>query len=82
MILVTAVLLGAEINLAVGIALHEASALLIILNGMWVTGTGVQRFTTLVDLARDIGTDIVDSFGALIGRGDSDTLRPLDKSNT
>ena len=82
MILVSAVLLGAEINLAVGIALHEASALLIILNGMWVTGTGMQRVTTLFDLARDIGADIVDSFGALIGRGDSDTLRPLDKSNT
>jgi len=81
-ILVTAVLLGAEINLAVGIALHEASALLIILNGMWVTGTGMQRLTTLVDLARDIGSDIVDSFGALIGRDGSDTLRPLDKSNT
>tara|TARA_B100001996_G_scaffold265140_1_gene206918 strand:- start:429 stop:2996 length:2568 start_codon:yes stop_codon:yes gene_type:complete len=82
LILVSAVLLGAEINLAVGIALHEASALLIILNGMWVTGTGTQRLTTLFDLARDIGSDIVDSFGALIGRDGSETLRPLDKSNT
>ena len=81
-ILVTAVLLGAEMNLAVGVALHEASALLVILNGMWVSGTGMQRFKTLTDLSKDIGEDLVEAFRALIGRNDGKTLRPLDKSNT
>ncbi len=81
-VLVTAVLLGAELNLAVGVALHEASALMIILNGMWVTGSGMQRLTTIADLGRDIGSDLVGAFRALIGRDDAETLRPLDKSNT
>ena len=81
-VLVTAVLLGAELNLAVGVALHEASALMIILNGMWVTGSGTQRLTTIADLGRDIGSDLVGAFRALIGRDDAETLRPLDKSNT
>ena len=81
-ILVTAVLLGVEFNLAVGVALHEASALLIILNGMWVTGSGMQRLSTIGDLGRDIGSDLVGAFRALIGRDEAETLRPLDKSNT
>ena len=81
-VLVTAVLLGAELNLAVGVALHEASALMIILNGMWVTGSGMQRLTTIADLGRDIGSDLAGAFRALIGRDDAETLRPLDKSNT
>ena len=81
-VLVTAVLLGAELNLAVGVALHEASALMIILNGMWVTGSGTQRLTTIADLGRDIGSDLAGAFRALIGRDDAETLRPLDKSNT
>lgn len=81
-VLVTAVLLGAELNLAIGVALHEASALMIILNGMWVTGSGTQRLTTIADLGRDIGSDLVGAFRALIGRDDAETLRPLDKSNT
>jgi len=81
-VLVTAVLLGAELNLAVGVALHEASALMIILNGMWVTGSGMQRLSTIGDLGRDIGSDLVGAFRALIGRDDAETLRPLDKSNT
>ena len=81
-ILVTAVLLGVEFNLAVGVALHEASALLIILNGMWVTGSGMQRLSTIGDLGRDIGSDLVGAFRALIGRDEGETLRPLDKSNT
>ena len=81
-VLVTAVLLGAELNLAVGVALHEASALMIILNGMWVTGSGMQRLSTIGDLGRDIGSDLVGAFRALIGRDEGETLRPLDKSNT
>ncbi len=55
--LVISVLLGYRINLAAGIALHEASALMIILNGMWVSGSETRRLSTLTDLGRDILQD-------------------------
>ena len=55
--LVISVLLGYRINLAAGIALHEASALMIILNGMWVSGSEFRRLSTLADLGRDILQD-------------------------
>ena len=71
--LVTAVLIGFELNLAAGIALHEASAIIIILNGMWVSGTGVQRLSTLADLGRDLLTDLADIAILLIGKLPSDT---------
>jgi len=67
MILVTAVLAGFKINLAAGIALHEASAIIIILNGMWVSGTGTQRLSSLADLARDIFSDLIEIWAILSG---------------
>ncbi len=73
MILVTAVLSGIEINLAAGIALHEASAIIIILNGMWVSGSGSQRLSSLVDLGRDIFSDINEIWAILSGKNDEDT---------
>lgn len=73
MILVTAVLSGLEINLAAGIALHEASAIIIILNGMWVSGTGSQRLSSLADLARDIFSDLTEIWAILSGKDDEDT---------
>ena len=73
MILVTAVLSGIEINLAAGIALHEASAVIIILNGMWVSGSGSQRLSSLVDLGRDIFSDITEIWAILSGKNDEDT---------
>ena len=73
MILVTAVLSGIEINLAAGIALHEASAIIIILNGMWVSGSGSQRLSSLVDLGRDIFSDITEIWAILFGKNDEDT---------
>ena len=56
-LLVISVLLGYRMNLAVGIALHEASALMIILNGMWVSGSQTKRLSTLADIGRDIIQD-------------------------
>ena len=56
-LLVLGVLMGYSINLAAGIALHEASALMIILNGMWVSGSESGRLSTLADLGRDIIQD-------------------------
>ncbi len=74
MILVTAVLSGLNINLAAGIALHEASAIIIILNGMWVSGTGSQRLSSLADLARDIFSDLTEIWAILSGKDEEDTL--------
>ena len=72
MLLVCVVLLGWEIKLAAGVALHEASALIVILNGMWVTGTGPQRMTTLVDLVRDLRDDLMEALRVAIGGPDKD----------
>jgi len=72
-LLVCVVLLGWEIKLAAGVALHEASALIVILNGMWVTGTGPQRMTTIVDLARDLRNDLVEALRVAIGAPDKDS---------
>jgi len=64
-ILVSTVLAGYQINLAAGIALHEASVFLIILNGMWVSGNGISRFSTLLSILNDLKEDIVQSFTIL-----------------
>ena len=73
MILVTAVLAGFEINLAAGIALHEASAIIIILNGMWVSGTGTQRLSSLAELARDVFSDLIEIWAIFSGNNSEDT---------
>ena len=64
-ILVSTVLLGYQINLATGIALHEASVFLVILNGMWVSGNNISRFSTLISLFNDLRDDILHSFTIL-----------------
>lgn len=71
-LLVCIVLGGWEIKLAAGVALHEASALLVILNGMWVTGTGPERFTTLVTLGRDLKDDLVQALRVALGTSRED----------
>ncbi len=70
--LVTTVLMGIDINLAAGIALHEASAILIILNGMWVSGTGANRLSSLVDLSRDIISDLWEIWAIMLGKTSED----------
>ena len=71
-LLVCIVLGGLEIKLAAGVALHEASALLVILNGMWVTGTGPERFTTLATLGRDLKDDLVQALRVALGTSRED----------
>ena len=73
MLLVCGVLLGWDIKLWSGLALHEASALIVILNGMWVTGTGPQRMTTIVDLSQDLRNDLVEALKVAIGGSDKDS---------
>ena len=72
LLLVGIVLGGWEIKLAAGVALHEASALLVILNGMWVTGTGPERITTLVTLGRDLKDDLVQALRVALGTSSED----------
>lgn len=79
-LLVIAVMLGYEMKLAAGVALHEASALLVILNGMWVGGTGIQRIRTLGDLAKDVYGDVIESFSVLFGLNGQDSQGSVDKS--
>jgi P-type E1-E2 ATPase len=64
-ILVSTVLLGYQINLAAGIALHEASVFLVIINGMWVSGNNISRFSTLISLFKDLRDDILHAFTIL-----------------
>ena len=71
--LVSAVLMGININLAAGIALHEASAILIILNGMWVSGTGAQRLSSLIEISRDVISDLREIWGIMLGKASKDT---------
>ena len=71
-LLVISVLMGYRINLAAGIALHEASALMIILNGMWVSGSETRRLSTLADLARDIIQDTREIWGIITNKESTD----------
>ena len=71
-LLVISVLMGYRINLAAGIALHEASALMIILNGMWVSGSETRRLSTLADLARDIIQDTREIWGIITNKEPTD----------
>ena len=64
--LVTLVLSGVEISIAVGVLLHEASAFFVIMNGMWVAGSGLQRLTTIIDIFRDVVKDAVEAMGILL----------------
>ena len=64
--------MGYRINLAAGIALHEASALMIILNGMWVSGSETRRLSTLADLARDIIQDTREIWGIITNKEPTD----------
>ena len=75
-VLVLTVLSGFELNLAAGIALHEASAIIIIINGMWVSGSDSARFSTFIELFRDLFTDLIIIFNILFGK------EKLDKTTT
>ena len=65
--LVALVLSGVEISIAVGVLLHEASAFFVIMNGMWVAGSGIQRLTIILDVFLDVGKDAIEAFRILIG---------------
>ncbi|MED5257957.1 MAG: cation-translocating P-type ATPase [Candidatus Thermoplasmatota archaeon] len=69
MLIITA-LTGINTSIAAGIAIHEASVFLIIINGMFVAGAGGRRVGVLLDLAKDLLRDIREAFGVLFSGGE------------
>ena len=47
------------------IAALRASVFLVILNGMWISGNDMSRFSTLISLFKDLRNDILESFTVL-----------------
>ena len=74
MSLISAVLAGIKLSLFAGIALHEASAILIILNGMWVSGSGSNKFGTLIEIGKDLVSEISEIFALLINENNDDDI--------
>ena len=68
--LVVCVLLGVELSIAVGVLLHEASAFMVILNGMWVAGTGVERIRTVGEIFSEVFKEALISIKIVLGRND------------
>ena len=69
MLIITA-LAGINTSIAAGIAIHEASVFLIILNGMFVAGAGGGRISVLLDLGKDLLLDIREAFRVLFSAGE------------
>ena len=67
LILVVTTLAGYNTSIAAGIAIHEASAFLVIINGMFVSSNSDnnRRITVLVHLFRDLVNDLKEAFIAL-----------------
>jgi len=70
LVLIITALAGINTSIAAGIAIHEASVFLIILNGMFVAGAGGRRVGVLLDLAKDLLLDIREAFGVLFSGGE------------
>ncbi len=67
LILVLTTLAGVNTSIAAGIAIHEASVFLIIINGMFVSSNNTRRTTVLVDLMKDLVNDLKEAFSVLLG---------------
>ncbi|MEK9738319.1 MAG: hypothetical protein VW438_01160, partial [Euryarchaeota archaeon] len=70
LVLIITALAGINTSIAAGIAIHEASVFLIILNGMFVAGAGGGRISVLLDLGKDLLLDIREAFGVLFSGGE------------
>ena len=67
-LLIVTALAGINTSIAAGIAIHEASVFLIILNGMFVAGAG-GRIGVITDLGKGLVRDIREAFGVLFSGG-------------
>ena len=65
LILVMTTLAGFNTSIAAGIAIHEASVFLIIINGMFVSSNNDGRITVLLNLMKDLANDLKEAFIAL-----------------
>ena len=65
LILVLTTLLNINQSIAAGIAIHEASVFLIIINGMFVSSDNSGRTTVLIDLMKDLAKDLKEAFVVL-----------------
>ena len=70
LMLIITTLAGINTSIAAGIAIHEASVFLIIINGMFVAGPGGRRIGVLLDLGKDLLRDIREAFGVLFSGGE------------
>tara|TARA_B100001750_G_scaffold16382_1_gene11378 strand:+ start:113 stop:2806 length:2694 start_codon:yes stop_codon:yes gene_type:complete len=66
-ILVTLILVGVELNLAVGVALHELSAFIVILNGAFVAISG-NRFSLVWSVFQSLFDDYVEALKLLTSK--------------
>ncbi len=65
LILVLTTLLNINQSIAAGIAIHEASVFLVIINGMFVSSNNSGRITVLSDLMKDVARDLKEAFVVL-----------------
>ena len=63
--LVFSVLDGWHASLALGVFVHEASALLVLLNGIWLADAGMSRLGLLGGLFVSLWNDAREAFGKL-----------------
>ena len=69
-ILVSLALLDIQTNLAVGVAIHEMSAFLVILNGAFVAISG-NRFALVLSLFQSLISDYIEAFKLLMAKSTS-----------
>ncbi|MCH1523913.1 MAG: cation-translocating P-type ATPase [Candidatus Thalassarchaeaceae archaeon] len=72
LLLVLATIAGGNSSIAVGIAIHEASVFLVIINGMFVTDNNTRRIGVLFDLMKGLVDDLKEAFVVLF-RGNNTT---------
>ena len=65
LILVLTTLLNINQSIAAGIAIHEASVFLVIINGMFVSSNNSGRIAVLSDLMKDVAKDLKEAFVVL-----------------
>ena len=66
-LLVIGVLMGLQTNLAVGVAIHEMSAFIVILNGAFVAVSG-NRFTLIWSVFQSLFDDYIEALKLLMSK--------------
>ena len=72
LLLVSATIAGENTSMAIGIAIHEASVFLVIINGMFVSSSNTGRINVLLDLMKGLVKDLKEAFVVLF-RGNNTT---------